>query len=118
MVFSIYITAASVAIAFMAGSYFGYDYADSKCEADKRQALQSAVEQRDQQQDKYNRMAGWYEKRLANVRKQERVVTKVVEKEIEKPVYSQCIIPDSGVQLLNDSASSFNSSRSSSKPDG
>lgn len=40
-----------------------------------------------------------------------KVVTRYVTKEIEKPIYRECIVPDSGVRLRNEAATKYNSSR-------
>ena len=57
----------------------------------------------------------------AKVRVVKQEVVRYVTKEIEKPVYRECIIPPSGVSALNKAADSFNRERKtidSKKPSG
>jgi hypothetical protein len=63
-------------------------------------------------------------KKLEEEKRKTKVVTKevirYVRKEIEKPVYRECVVPDSGVSKINDAAEQFNNQRktdSSSKHD-
>jgi len=51
---------------------------------------------------KYNRLSGDYEKARAARQSATRTITKEVIREVEKPVYRECVIPDDGVRLLND----------------
>lgn len=51
------------------------------------------------------------EAELKNIKVIERVVINTIEKEIEKPIYSQCSIPATGVRAINDAADKYNKSR-------
>lgn len=51
------------------------------------------------------------EAELRNIKVIDRVVTYTIEKEIEKPIYSQCSVPATGVRSINDAADKYNKSR-------
>jgi len=48
---------------------------------------------------------------LQRVRVEVVYVDRVTRREIEKPIYSECLVPQSGVQLINENANRFNALR-------
>lgn len=48
---------------------------------------------------------------LKDLKVKEKVIKDVVIKEIEKPVYNLCVIPDSGMHTLRETADTLNSTR-------
>ena len=52
-----------------------------------------------------------YQEQLAKVRTKTRVIVNEVNREIEKPVYRDCVIPDNGRMLLDSAIDTANSPR-------
>lgn len=64
-----------------------------------------------EQQAKFNDSVGLLNKNLNDHTKTVKIITTVVEKEIEKPFYNTTIIPSSGMQLIASNANQLNSKR-------
>jgi N-methylhydantoinase A/oxoprolinase/acetone carboxylase beta subunit len=93
--------------------YGGYRYRDLLAIEEKRELevkMQKVID--DKNKENYE-MSASLEVALAELKKKAKVITKVVEKEIEKPIYRDCVMPPTGVQLLNETARSLNASRKS-----
>jgi len=63
-----------------------------------------------------NKLSAELEIAQKNRRIVQNVITKEIKTEVEKPVYRDCIIPLSGVQLLNKMSESLNKSRENPSP--
>jgi hypothetical protein len=90
-------------------SFFsGYKLKSTFVEAAGSRELKAQVEARKEAEKKYNELS---EKVLASVGKNDVIHTKTIEKqyrEVEKPVYELCIIPESGIIIQNDQIDGFN----------
>lgn len=90
-------------------SFFsGYKLKSTFVEAAESRDLKAQIEARKEAEKKYNELS---EKVLAAVGKNDVVHTKTIEKqykEVEKPVYELCIIPESGVLIQNEQIDGFN----------
>lgn len=63
------------------------------------------------QQKEFNESVSGLNNKLQGHNETVKIITKNVEKEIEKPVYRDTIVPPDGMQLLANNASSLNSKR-------
>lgn len=114
----IWIIAMVAAIALATGATTGYKYATYRCEAEKAEALKAAMDAKDEAIRLFQDTSVEYEAKLATANKQRKVITKLVEKEIEKPVYRECVFPASGMQLINDTATTLNTTRAAGELNG
>jgi hypothetical protein len=98
------------------GAKVGYEIRDSR--AVKEAAKEAADRQAkiDELNEKFNSVSENYEKTIETLRNQKpRVITKVVEKEIENPDY-MCRLPASGLQSHRTIIESLRSTRGTGKP--
>lgn len=90
----IYIAAAIAVISFGAGwTTNGWRY-----EANEKASYEAAIE-------KANKASSALETAISELEKNKFIVQREVRHEIEKPVYHDCLLPASGLQLYNDSVS-------------
>lgn len=64
----------------------------------------------------YHTVSTEYQEFLKNNKATVEIIHDTKIKEIEKPVYSECIIPITGVQILNDSTRRLNEDRKAENP--
>lgn len=96
--------------------YKGYDYRDGIAKADEAKAVAAWQEVIDAERTRRNDISAELETALANVKKLETQVNKKVKDEIKQnPVYGSCVIPSSGVQLINSTAREYNEARNTGK---
>lgn len=101
------------------GFWAGYDYRDLKADREEKKELQAAlkalsaeIEHNNKLQAELTKISVDYNVLLADKLEPEvRYVTREVVREIEKPIYSDCVIPASGVQLYNDAVRRLNKAR-------
>jgi predicted HAD superfamily Cof-like phosphohydrolase len=91
------------------------DYAAVKKEL-QQQEKQKEIEEANQKtiankEEEYRKVSEKLEVALKELDKKAKVITKIVEKEIEKPIYRDCVLPTTGVQLINQTATELNSAR-------
>lgn len=95
---------AGAALLFLSGLYVGWDWrAGKEARRDAREAAR-VLEFRAIMQQNSDSIAARTEAAIGNIRTETRIINKAVEREIqEKPVYlnGDCIVPASGVRLLN-----------------
>lgn len=99
--------------ALIAGySWFWYNQGHN---ARDRQALQEQVaaqeaadKKRQEVQDRLDDVSERLQNALNNVRVETRYIDRVITKEIEKPIYRECVVPDTGTTILNDNADRLN----------
>ena len=109
---------AAIALLLIAASFFaGFKYssaleesAKAKIALEKQEAINAEAERR-------HAISLDYEKKLQEARDKTKTIYKTLEREIEKPIYKECVIPQSGVTRLNESAKEFNEIRSGKKID-
>jgi predicted RND superfamily exporter protein len=90
-------------------SFFGgYKLKSTFVEAAESKALKAEIKAKEELQKKYDALS---ERVLAAVGQNDVVHTKTIEKqykEVEKPVYELCIIPESGILIQNEQIDAFN----------
>lgn len=100
---------AAIFIILIGLSFFGgYKLKSTFVEAAEAKDLKAAIKAREEAEKKYNELS---QKVLESVGKNDVVHTKTIEKqykEVEKPVYELCIIPESGILIQNDQIDGFN----------
>lgn len=98
---------ALIAMAFIAG--IRYNEADHV----REQANLVLQAQKDLQAeiDKRHQLALEYEKKLQDLAGKVRTIVKTVEKEVEKPIYKECVLPVTGVSAINSAAKTLNETR-------
>lgn len=98
---------ALIAMAFIAG--IRYNEADHV----REQANLVLQAQKDLQAeiDKRHQLALEYEKKLQDLAGKVRTIVKTVEKEVEKPIYKECVLPATGVSTINNAAKTLNETR-------
>lgn len=96
-----------IAMAFIAG--IRYNEADHV----REQANLVLQAQKDLQAeiDKRHQLALEYEKKLQDLAGKVRTIVKTVEKEVEKPIYKECVLPVTGVSAINNAAKTLNETR-------
>lgn len=106
-----------IAIALMGGLYYtGYNEGKNDTIAEQTSSelstLKESVAYERGLMDELRVTSTKLQDALTNVRTVTEWRTRTVTKEIEKPVYSQCIVPDTGVQILNENVEKLNGLRS------
>ena len=111
------IVIAGVAITVITGSFgSGYRYR-GLIETERQAKLKEEYDDYINKQNEVNRnLSTQLEDALKKLKQNQRVVTKYVRVEVEKPVYRDCVVPSSGVQLLNETADKLNGTREETNP--
>lgn len=100
-----------VLVGALALSFFGgWKIKSALVDAYELKDLKEAIEQRDALQSRVNELSGKVNDLIIeNNKVQEKIVERTY-KEIEKPVYKECILPKSGVDLRNEQIRELNKS--------
>jgi len=103
----------SIAIGLiLIGAFFaGMRYESATCALEKQKIISEYTQMIQDEVDRRYDISVDYEERLAILRSQTREVIKEVEVEVVKPIYKDCKVPESGVNLLNDTINKLNTSR-------
>lgn len=95
--------------------YSGYTAGKEACELKHQKDYEKLKEDYEKQLDaerkKNEDLATKLDEKLVEVKTITKVITRNVLKEIEKPVYHDCIVPDSGLRIRNQTAAKYNSAR-------
>lgn len=86
----------------------GYDKRDHQALQEQVEATEKAAKDRQDIQDRLNDVSSKLQDALANVRVETKYIDRIITKEIEKPIYTQCVVPDTGKVILNDNADRLN----------
>lgn len=103
----------SIALVSAIGGSFFYGQRTQK-EADQILAAkqQEVVQQQiNQETDRRNQIATDFEAKLDNLHIVNTTINRNVKTEVQKQIYTDCKLPDSGVALINNSADALNASR-------
>lgn len=95
--------------------YGGWKLKDYQVASKENKELKAAIKQRDELQAKYDKLS---ERVLLAVGQNDAIQEKIVErtyKEIEKPVYKDCVLPASGIALENEQRLQLNKQITGSK---
>lgn len=76
-------------------------------EAEEAMRIEFAAER-----DRLSLVSGTLQELLLKSKGHTDVITRTLEVEVEKPVYRDCVLPPSGVQLISNAATRYNSIRS------
>lgn len=98
------------------GAYFyGYDKGYASYETKNLKATIEALEKNAEtllaQQARFNESISALNTRLDNQKQTVKVITTNTEREISKPVYTETVVPDTGIQLMIDNANKLNAIR-------
>ena len=96
-----------IGIAFIAGARY------NEAEHVREKAELAIQAQKDMQAeiDRKHQLALEYEKKLQDMAGKVRTIVKTVEKEVEKPIYKECVLPVTGVATINNAAKTLNETR-------
>lgn len=102
---------AVILVTIVAGSFFaGWKVKSALVDSYELKDLKEAIKERDELQEKVNQLSGRVnELIIENNKVQERIIERTY-REIEKPVYKDCILPSSGVDLRNEQIRDLNRS--------
>lgn len=89
----------------------GWNARDRDALNEKVEQIEKAEEVRKETQNRYDDVSSRLQDALSNVRVETKYVDRVITKEIEKPIYSACVLPDTGKVILNDNATRLNNLR-------
>lgn len=107
---------AIIALAAAGGSFYaGFKYSSALEAASKAQLIIDNQELLATEAARRHQISLEYEKKIQDAKDKARVVYRTIEKEVEKPVYKECIVPTTGVKILNEKAESLNVSRADKK---
>lgn len=103
---------AIVALLLIAAAFgAGYRYSDAQHEKEKAELIIQAQKELQAEIDKKHQLALEYEKKLQDLAGKVRTIVKTVEKEVEKPIYKECVLPVTGVSAINSAAKLLNETR-------
>lgn len=114
---SIRFFAGALALAVVVGgsAYMGYQYRDGKVAQEKLDLADKQRAREDEIRNHYDRTSMRFENILAELKKEKmKVVTQIVEREVEKPDYS-CLLPDSGLRTHRSVLETYQRARHSGK---
>ncbi|MBT9159058.1 MAG: hypothetical protein DDT26_00307 [Dehalococcoidia bacterium] len=107
-----------IAALFFGGFYYGQRFADGEHAkarhaelVEKQKALDAEIVRRNELQAELNTLSQTFETFKQTIKPEVVYVTRRVIEEIEKPVYTQCVVPPSGVLLHNETVDRLNAAR-------
>lgn len=101
----------AIVIAFVIAFVGGYKYNQAE-ELQKQAELKESYDKMmAEERDRRDQISKEYEAKLAAAKGKTRVVTRTITKEVEKPIYKECKLPDTGVKALQDAAKVHNEAR-------
>lgn len=100
-----------VAGIFLSGVNYGKSTTIAKYADQSYAALKESVKYERELQGKLMDVSEKLQNALTAVRTEIEYRDRVITREIEKPVYKTCIVPESGVSILNESARRYNEMR-------
>lgn len=107
---------AIIALAAAGASFYaGFKYSAALEAAEKAQLIIDNQELLATEAARRHQISLEYEKKIQEAKDKARVVYRTIEKEIEKPVYKECVVPTTGVKILNDKADELNRDRANKK---
>lgn len=103
---------AIIALAAAGASFYaGFKYSTALEAAAKAQLIIDNQELLATEASRRHEISMEYEKKLQAAKEKSRVVYRTIEKEVEKPVYKECVVPATGVKILTDKAEELNRAR-------
>jgi hypothetical protein len=101
----------AVGIAIIGVFFAGIRYESAKCEIERLELIAEYTLMIQEEVDRRQQISEVYEQQMAELRSQQREIIRAVEVEIEKPIYNECRVPESGIKLLNDTVNKLNNLR-------
>jgi hypothetical protein len=89
----------------------GYDARDLEVKTEQLATIEELTKQKQAKEAELRDVSQKLQDALRDVRVEVVYVDRVTRREIEKPVYSQCVVPESGGILINQNAERFNQLR-------
>lgn len=86
----------------------GWKSRDRDALQEKVAQMEAAEKEKKELQDRLDDVSARLQDALSNVRVETKYIDRVITKEIEKPIYTQCVLPDTGKVILNDNADRLN----------
>ena len=93
----------------------GYDARDLEVKTEQLASIEQLAKDKAQKEQELRDTSQKLQEALTDVKVKVVYVDRVTRTEVEKPVYSQCIVPESGGVLINQNAETFNSLREPKK---
>lgn len=101
-----------VALVAMSGSFIaGYKYSSALSDKDKADLIVQKQAALAEEVQRRHDVSLEYENKLQTLAGKVRTIVKTVDKEIEKPIYKECVLPESGVAVINNTANILNEAR-------
>lgn len=98
-----------IAVAFLVAVFYGgWKLKDYQVAAKENKELKAAIKEKQELQEKYDALSG---KVLEAVGRNDQIQQKIIErtyKEVEKPIYKECVIPSSGIIIENEQIQQLN----------
>jgi len=101
----------AIGLALIGTFFAGARYESAICEVEKQEIIAEYTQMVQDEVDRRYELSVQYEERLAEMRAQSRKIVERVEVEVVKPIYKDCKVPESGVNLLNETVEQLNNNR-------
>lgn len=101
----------AIGVAIIGVFFAGVRYKSASCEVEKLELIAQYTQMIQEEVDRRQQISEIYEQQIAELRVQQREIIREVEVEIEKPIYKECKVPNSGIKLLNDTVDKLNNIR-------
>lgn len=109
----------AVAVLIAGFSWFwydkGYDARDLEVKTEQLASIEQLAKDKEKVEADLRNTSQKLQDALTDVKVKVVYVDRVTRTEVEKPVYSQCVVPESGGILINQNADTFNSLREPKK---
>lgn len=101
-----------LAFALCAAAFFaGQRYAETACEKARLEVILENEKKIQQEVARRHEVSLAYEEKLRDQKVIVKTVTNTIKTETEKPVYKDCVVPETGVKILNDYGKTLNDTR-------
>lgn len=101
----------AIGVAIIGVFFAGVRYKSATCEVERLELIAEYTQIIQEEVDRRQQISEVYEQQMAELRSQQREIIREVEVEIEKPIYRECKVPDSGIKLINDTINKLNNLR-------
>ena len=89
----------------------GYKYSSALADKEKADLIIQNQKLIQEENKRMHDISLDYEKKLQDAKEKVRVIVKTIKTEVDKPVYKECIVPVTGVKVINDTANTLNDVR-------
>ena len=96
----------------IAGAFFaGLRYESALCEKEKQDIIREYTLIIQSEADRRQQLSEQYEEQMSKARAEARVTKEIVRVEIEKPIYKECRVPLTGIDIINNTVKNMNEMR-------